>query len=109
MQNYNLQQQAIILKVIANQLLSMAVPSFEELNKMVNSFGYTIISNEESQQKYHAEMLAVINWWKQRPVEASPKLNAVKEIRTRFGRDGDTPYSPAFGLKEAKEFVDKNW
>ena len=46
MQNYNKQQQAVILKGIANQLLSMNLPSFEEANKLFKSFDVNLIYEE---------------------------------------------------------------
>ena len=39
MQNYNQQQQAVILKGIAQQILSMNVPTFEQANKLFKEFG----------------------------------------------------------------------
>lgn len=44
--NYNKQQQAVILKGIAQQILSMSVPSFEELDKLTSEF----ISKETTNQ-----------------------------------------------------------
>lgn len=46
MQNYNKPQQAIILKGVAQQILSMGLPDFHELGKMLNVFGFTVIDNE---------------------------------------------------------------
>ena len=43
MQNYNVQQQAVILKGIAQQLLSMNMPSFAEVNKLFGAFEMILI------------------------------------------------------------------
>lgn len=42
MQNYNQQQQAVILKGIAQQILSMNVPSFNQAEKLFKEFGIGI-------------------------------------------------------------------
>ncbi len=42
MQIYNKQQQAIILKGIAQQILSMNVPTFNEVDKLLKEFNQTI-------------------------------------------------------------------
>lgn len=42
MQNYNHQQQAVILKGIAQQILSMNVPTFNEVDKLFVQFGQVI-------------------------------------------------------------------
>ncbi len=42
MLNYNKQQQAVILKSIAQQILSINVPSFNEVDKLLKEFGQTI-------------------------------------------------------------------
>lgn len=47
MQNYNQQQQAIILKGIANQILSMNLPSFIVVDKLFNEFGKSITNKDQ--------------------------------------------------------------
>ena len=42
MSNYNQQQQAVILKGIAQQILSMNVPTFNQAEKLFNEFGINI-------------------------------------------------------------------
>ena len=42
MQNYNQQQQAVILIGIAQQILSMNVPTFNQVEKLFNEFGINI-------------------------------------------------------------------
>lgn len=42
MQIYNKQQQAIILKGIAQQILSMNVPTFNEVDKLLKEFNQTL-------------------------------------------------------------------
>ena len=42
MSNYNKQQQAVILKGIAQQILSMNVPSFDEVDKLLQQFNQVI-------------------------------------------------------------------
>lgn len=46
MQNYNKQQQAVILKGIAQQILSMNVPTTDEVNKLLNEFGSHITDKD---------------------------------------------------------------
>ena len=46
MQNYNQQQQAVILKGIAQQILSMNVPSFDVVDKLFQEFGKTIDNSD---------------------------------------------------------------
>ncbi len=43
----NTQQTAIILKGIASQLLSMNVPSIEELDKLLNQFDMSLKTNQK--------------------------------------------------------------
>lgn len=47
MQNYNKQQQGIILKGIAQNLLQMSVPDINQLNQMLEEFGFTITTNSK--------------------------------------------------------------
>lgn len=54
MQNYNQQQQAVILKGIAQQILSMNVPSFEVVNKLFEQFGKTIDDSDTYSRMYKA-------------------------------------------------------
>ena len=49
MSNYNIQQQAVLLKGIAQQILQMNVPTFEQANKLFKEFGLVLINaNAES-------------------------------------------------------------
>lgn len=59
MQNYNQQQQAVILKGIAQQLLSMNVPSFEQARKLLSEFGIDNESDIIYSQMYMALKVAV--------------------------------------------------
>ena len=52
MQNYNQQQQAVILKGIAQQILSMNVPSFNIVNKLFEEFGKTIDDSDTYSRMY---------------------------------------------------------
>ena len=54
MQNYNQQQQAVILKGIAQQILSMNVPSFNIVNKLFEEFGKTIDDSDTYSRMYKA-------------------------------------------------------
>lgn len=54
MQNYNQQQQAVILKGIAQQILSMNVPSFEVVDKLFQEFGKTIDDSDTYSRMYKA-------------------------------------------------------
>lgn len=47
MSNYNKQQQAVILKGIAQQILSMNVPTFEEVNKLFQEFGTSVLHSTQ--------------------------------------------------------------
>ena len=59
MQNYNQQQQAVILKGIAQQLLQMNVPSFEQAEKLFNEFGIDFEGNQLYSQMYNAIEVAL--------------------------------------------------
>jgi len=54
MQNYNKQQQAVILKGIAQQILSMNIPSFEVVDKLFREFGKTIDDSDTYSRMYKA-------------------------------------------------------
>lgn len=54
MSNYNQQQQAVILKGIAQQILSMNVPSFNIVNKLFEEFGKTIDDSDTYSRMYKA-------------------------------------------------------
>jgi len=54
MSNYNLQQQAVILKGIAQQILSMNVPSFDVVDKLFQEFGKTIDDSDTYSRMYKA-------------------------------------------------------
>src|SRR5690606_14157284 len=54
MQNYNQQQQAVILKGIAQQILSMNVPSFDVVDKLFREFGKTIDNSDTYSRMYKA-------------------------------------------------------
>lgn len=55
MQNYNRQQQAIILKGIAQQILQMNLPTLDVVNTMLSEFGSTLIGNERLSELIVAE------------------------------------------------------
>lgn len=64
MSNYNQQQQAVILKGIAQQILSMNVPSFDEVDKLFQQFNQVIYPKdiitelcEKEQKLYLMNML----------------------------------------------------
>ena len=59
MQNYNQQQQAVILKGIAQQILSMNVPSFNQAEKLFREFGIDFEGNELYSQMYAALEVAL--------------------------------------------------
>ena len=48
MQHYNKQQQSIILKGIAQNILQMSVPTFDELNSQLRNFEYCILTLDEA-------------------------------------------------------------
>lgn len=48
MQNYNKQQQSIILKGIAQNILQMSVPTFNELNLQLRNFEHCILTLDEA-------------------------------------------------------------
>jgi hypothetical protein len=48
MQNYNKQQQSIILKGIAQNILQMSVPTFDELNKLLHEFEWAALSFDDA-------------------------------------------------------------
>lgn len=73
MQNHNKQQQAVILKGIAQQILSMNVPSFEVANKLFQEFGKTIDDSDTYSRMYKA-------------VEASVRINDEIKKKSRFIR-----------------------
>lgn len=54
MSNYNQQQQAVILKGIAQQILSMNVPSFDVVDKLFQEFGKTINDSDTYSRMYKA-------------------------------------------------------
>ena len=54
MQNYNKQQQAVILKGIAQQILSMNIPSFDEVDKLLGEFGKCIDDKDSYSRMYKA-------------------------------------------------------
>jgi len=54
MSNYNQQQQAVILKGIAQQILSMNVPSFNVVDKLFQEFGKTIDDSDTYSRMYKA-------------------------------------------------------
>lgn len=54
MQNYNQQQQAVILKGIAQQILQMNVPTFEVVDKLFQEFGKTIEDSDTYSRMYKA-------------------------------------------------------
>ncbi len=54
MSNYNQQQQAVILKGIAQQILSMNVPSFDVVDKLFKEFGKTIDDSDTYSRMYKA-------------------------------------------------------
>lgn len=54
MQNYNKQQQAVILKGIAQQILQMNVPTFEVVDKLFQEFGKTIEDSDTYSRMYKA-------------------------------------------------------
>ena len=54
MSNYNQQQQAVILKGIAQQILSMNVPSFDVVDKLFQEFGKTIDDSDTYSRMYKA-------------------------------------------------------
>jgi hypothetical protein len=54
MSNYNKQQQAVILKGIAQQILSMNVPSFDEVDKLFQMFEKTIEDKDTYSRMYRA-------------------------------------------------------
>jgi hypothetical protein len=59
MQNYNQQQQAVILKGIAQQILSMNVPSFNQAEKLFKEFGIYFEGNQVYSQMYAALEVAL--------------------------------------------------
>jgi len=59
MSNYNQQQQAVILKGIAQQILSMNVPSFNQAEKLFNEFGIDFEGNQLYSQMYCAIKVAL--------------------------------------------------
>ncbi len=59
MQNYNQQQQAVILKGIAQQILSMNVPSFKVVKKLFEEFGIDFEGDLLYSQMYAALKVAV--------------------------------------------------
>jgi hypothetical protein len=60
MSNYNKQQQAVILKGIAQQILSMNVPSFDEVDKLFQQFNQVLYPKDviselcEKEQKFNS-------------------------------------------------------
>lgn len=52
MSNYNQQQQAVILKGIAQQILSMNVPSFETVGKLFKEFAIDFEGNSTYSRMY---------------------------------------------------------
>lgn len=60
MQNYNQQQQAVILKGIAQQILQMNVPTFEQANKLFEMFGKTINDSGDYSSMYRAVGVALM-------------------------------------------------
>jgi len=54
MSNYNQQQQAVILKGVAQQILSMNVPSFDVVDKLFQEFGKTIDDSDTYSRMYKA-------------------------------------------------------
>jgi predicted Zn-dependent protease len=59
MSNYNQQQQAVILKGVAQQILSMNVPSFNQAEKLFNEFGIDFEGNQVYSQMYAALEVAL--------------------------------------------------
>lgn len=59
MQNYNQQQQAVILKGIAQQILQMNVPSFDVVKKLFKEFGIDFEGDLLYSQMYTALKVAV--------------------------------------------------
>lgn len=59
MENYNLQQQAVILKGIANQILSMNLPSFNEAGKLFKEFDVYFEGIKTYEQMYKAVGVAL--------------------------------------------------
>lgn len=58
MPNYNTQQQAVILKGIAQQILSMNIPTFEQVEKLFKQFGIDFEGNEMYTKMYYAVKVA---------------------------------------------------
>lgn len=56
---YNQQQQAVILKGIAQQILSMNVPSFTQAEKLFKEFGIDFEGNQLYSQMYAALEVAL--------------------------------------------------
>ena len=54
MSNYNKQQQAVILEGIAQQILSMNVPTFDEVDKLFQMFEKPIEDNDTYARMYKA-------------------------------------------------------
>lgn len=61
MQTYNQQQQAVILKGIAQQILSMNVPSFDVVDGLFQQFGKTIDNADTYSRMYKAIEASVYN------------------------------------------------
>lgn len=59
MQSYNQQQQAVILKGIAQQILQMNVPSFNQAEKLFKEFGIDFDGNHLYSQMYSAIEVAL--------------------------------------------------
>jgi hypothetical protein len=59
MQNYSQQQQAVILKGIAQQILSMNVPTFQQAEKLFIEFGIDFEGNELYSQMFAALEVAL--------------------------------------------------
>jgi len=51
MLNDNKQQQSVILKGIAQQLLTMQMPTFDEANKLLASFSVRLVTEEEEHRQ----------------------------------------------------------
>lgn len=59
MQNYNQQQQAVILKGIAQQILQMNVPTFNQAEKLFKEFEIDFEGNQLYSQMYNAIEVAL--------------------------------------------------
>lgn len=94
MQNYNQQQQAVILKGIAQQILSMNVPSFTVVDKLFQEFGKTIEDSNTYSRMYKA-------------IEASVYINDelkqnqnLSQLTHKFAHYA-LKYDTAFGIRNA--------